>query len=436
MRTALVLAGHGSHISPETAGIVWQQVDALRALNVADEVTAAFWKETPSFHQVIDTLTADDITIVPLFTAQGYFTQTVIPTEIGLSGSVTQRGGKLIRYAPTLSEHPGLAQIVRQRVEAALVQSGADPADVAIAIIGHGTRRSPESRRATIAQAGQVRDLASQSLAVFLDDSPSIPDIYTLTRAPVIIAVPFFLALGSHTTIDVPGELGLASGETAASINGRQLYYTLPVGVGGELDQMILEIARAAGAPLREPSHGSAWDSFLTAGRDALIEAVRAAGWIEFGPLTLSLHEVRPTEMDLEAEIVEISDPRVLRDHVRQKPFRPLATSTDLPRDWVVRVEKRSQIHAVVETIYPGIVADWANRATLPMTPLDDLAARQTGQYRHLDQLSAQRRAELVASVCGRCVRAPTWHNGEREPIPCAEACNYWMSRALEVEET
>ena len=84
--TALVLAGHGSHISPETAGIVWEQVDKLRALNVADEVTAAFWKETPSFHQVIDTLTADDMTIVPLFTAQGYFTQTVIPAEMGLTG--------------------------------------------------------------------------------------------------------------------------------------------------------------------------------------------------------------------------------------------------------------------------------------------------------------------------------------------------------------
>ncbi|HVU10623.1 MAG TPA: CbiX/SirB N-terminal domain-containing protein, partial [Phototrophicaceae bacterium] len=69
-RTALILAGHGSHISPNTAGVVWEQVDRLRTLNVADEVTAAFWKETPSFHQAINTLDADDITIVPLFTAQ------------------------------------------------------------------------------------------------------------------------------------------------------------------------------------------------------------------------------------------------------------------------------------------------------------------------------------------------------------------------------
>ena len=42
-------------------------------MNAADEVTAAFWKELPSFHTVIDSLEADEITIVPLFTAQGYF---------------------------------------------------------------------------------------------------------------------------------------------------------------------------------------------------------------------------------------------------------------------------------------------------------------------------------------------------------------------------
>ena len=63
---------------------------------------------------MISTLTADDITIVPLFTAQGYFTQTVIPAEMGLSGQLTERTGRTIRYTPTLSEHPYLSQVVRR----------------------------------------------------------------------------------------------------------------------------------------------------------------------------------------------------------------------------------------------------------------------------------------------------------------------------------
>lgn len=439
--TALVLVGHGSHISPETAGIVWEQVDRIRALNVVDEVTAAFWKEAPSFHQVIDTLAADDVTIVPLFTAQGYFTRTVIPAEMGLTRALTESDGRVLRYTPTLGGHPYLTQIVRQHVREALRQSGAEPSGAAVAIIGHGTRRNPESRRATLDQAEQVRDLVAESVAVFLDDSPAIPDLFRLTSQPVVIAVPFFLALGSHTTIDVPEEIGLAPGETVGHVAGRTVYYTPPVGaptsgMGGDLVQTILEIAREAGAPLREPSPtASVWDGFPSAGRDALIEAVREAGWIAFGELTLSLHEVRPTDLNLDGEIREFGDPGTLRTHVRRNPFfRPLATSTDLPRDWVVRVERRAQLHAVVETIYPGVVAEWAKRESLPVAPLEALAARQTGMYRRIDQLSAERRAEMVAQVCGRCVRQPTWYSGERDPIPCPEACNYWMSRALEAE--
>ena len=120
MTRALVLAGHGSHISPNTAGILWTLVDELRALGVADEITAAFWKEAPSFHQVFDTLTADDVTIVPLFTARGYFTLTVIPAEMNLDGAVTVRDGRTIRYTRPLGDHQHLSQIVRTRVEQAL----------------------------------------------------------------------------------------------------------------------------------------------------------------------------------------------------------------------------------------------------------------------------------------------------------------------------
>ncbi len=431
-RTALVLAGHGSHLSPETAAIVWQQVDQLRALNVADEFAAAFWKEQPAFHQVIDTLAADDMTVVPLFTAQGYFTQTVIPAEMGLTGALTRRDGRLIRYTPTLSQHPYLARVVRQRIIDAIEQNGIDPADVTIAVIGHGTKRHPDSRQATIAQAEQARDLAAESFAVFLDDSPAIADIYALATKPVIIAVPFFLALGSHTTVDVPAALGVPDGAATATINGRQVIYTPPVGVDADLSSAILEIIRDAGAPLREASTAPEWAGFPSVGRDALIEVVRANGWIELGELTITLHEVRPTEIDFEREIVEFSDPAALRDHVRRQPFRPLPTSTDLPRDWVVRVNQRAQLHAVVETIYPGVVAEWARRASLTVTALDDVAARQTGIYRRAADLSPSQRAATVIQLCGRCVRQPTWFSGNPNPIPCAEACNLWLSRALE----
>src|SRR5258708_2666756 len=159
MTTGLILAGHGSHISAQTAGLVWQQVDRLRTLGVADEITATFWKEMPSFHRVLHSLTATDVTILPLFTAQGYFTRTVIPAEMGLSGPLTNRDGRVLRYAQTLSEHPGLATIVESRVRDALRENALEPEHVAVAIIGHSTKRMPESREATEAQAARLRAL-------------------------------------------------------------------------------------------------------------------------------------------------------------------------------------------------------------------------------------------------------------------------------------
>jgi sirohydrochlorin cobaltochelatase len=434
--TALVLAGHGSHISPQTAGLVWKHVDSLRAANVADEVTAAFWKEAPSFHRVFDALTATDITVVPLFTAQGYFTQTVIPTEMGLSGPITHSDGRILRYARTLSEHPYLSKVVHQRVRDALAESAAPAAKTAVAIIGHSTRRNPESRRATEAQANLLREagIVGEVVAVYLDDSPSIAEVYDLTSAPNLIAVPYFLALGSHTTQDVPADLALEPGRTTGRVRERDVYYTPPVGIDEALQDVILELARDTGAALRSPQRaGSAWDCFAAAGRDDLLVAVQQAGILQFGQLQLTLADVRAHDGDLQV----IHDPTTLRAFVRDNPFRPLATSTDLPGGWRVPITHPEMIHAVVETVYPGAVADWSayRRDMFGIETLDRTAARQTGMYHALGALDSAQRANIVARVCSRCVRHPTWFDGSPSAIPCGEACNVWMSAALESKE-
>ncbi|MFN8373181.1 MAG: CbiX/SirB N-terminal domain-containing protein [Anaerolineae bacterium] len=305
MKKALVLAGHGSHLSPQTAGLVWQQVDKLRALGAADEVTAAFWKEMPSFARVMDTLEANDVTIVPLFTAQGYFTRSVIPAEMGLTGALTVRDGRTLRYARTLGEHPFLGEVVRRRVEDMLTFVDSSPNHVGVALIGHGTKRNPTSRAATEAQAQRLRDLqrVGEVTAVYLDDTPAIPDAYTLLKTPIIIAVPNFLALGSHTTIDVPEALGLKAGETTGVVRGRTVYYTEPMGTDEALTNAIIELAAEAGAELLPQAHGSAWDGFPTAGRDVLLREVRERGEVRFGQLILTPGEVRT-----EGEVVTTFD--------------------------------------------------------------------------------------------------------------------------------
>jgi sirohydrochlorin cobaltochelatase len=437
MTTGLVLAGHGSHLSPHTAELVWQQVDALRALGVADEVTAAFWKEQPSFSQVLDTLSASDITVIPLFTAQGYFTQTVIPTEMGLHGERTTQQGRLIRYTRTLGEHPYLEQVVHQRVADALHALSVPSDQVTVAIIGHSTRRNTESRQATERQVDSLRAarLVKEVIAVYLDDQPSIPQIYALSNTPHLIAVPFFLANGSHTTLDVPAQLGLAAGQQIGEVQGHQVYYTPPVGTESGLQAALLGLAAAAGAPLYTERPVRAWAGFPSVGRAELASAVAQAGVLHFGQLRLTAHEVRPIG---DSSFQTFYTPSALRNYLRQPTsgFRPLATANDLPTGWRVAIEDADMLHAVVETVYPSAAALWAaaRNGTLSLNSLEATCARQTGAFRALASLSAA--AQHAVSACANCAAHPLWLNQHTaqawDGLPCAEPCNMWLSQALQ----
>lgn len=432
MSTALILAGHGSHISPLTAGLVWEQVDVLRSRGAADEVSAAFWKEMPSYATVLRGIAADDVTIVPLFTASGYFTRTVIPAEMGLNGAVTAHKGRTLRYARALGEHPYVAEVVGIRVKEALVATGFPPEQTGVAVIGHGTSRSSESRTSTFAQAEELGKVGvvREAVGVFLDDTPSIPDAYTLLTTPFIIAVPNFLALGSHTTLDVPDALGLPRGEVRGIIAGREVYYTDPVGLEASLTDAILDLARDAGMPSPDDV---ASDGFPKVGREAFIKQVEANGEIHLGGLTIKTGVVESAGKCT----IQWNHLAELRDYVRTRPtFRPLATGVDLPGGWCYPFKTPAEVFQVIETVYPGLVADLMalKAGVFEARSLGQVVARQTGQYQRLGALSAEVVDETVKRVCSGCIRNASWHSGVtvEGSLPCIEPCNYWMSAAME----
>jgi sirohydrochlorin cobaltochelatase len=435
--TALVLAAHGSHISPHTAGLVWSYTDQLRAQGVADEITATFWKETPSLHQVLNTIVSDQIVVVPMFTAAGYFSSQVVPAEMGLEGEITHHAGRTIYYTRTIGEHRSLTQVVRQRIEDVLNVQKLDPQHIAVALIGHGTSRSPESRDATRQQveALRARDWAAEVVDVYLDDSPYIPSIYTRTQSPVIIAVPFFLAPGSHVTRDVPAALGIEPGQMPAQVNGRQVYYTAPVGTDEVICRVILELARDTGLPFLENPVQDQWQRFPQMGADQILAAVLKNGIMRFGQIQLSKSEVRPVQPAETADILD--NPAALRQRVRENPFRPLAVSDDLPTGWRVPITVPSMLPAVVETIYPGALADWAANRTGHFRPgsLRTVSERQAGMFRDIHLTPPAVVENAVQTICGRCVRHATWYyqQSPNDAIPCSEPCNWWLSRVKEV---
>jgi len=147
---------------------------------------------------------------------------------------------------------------------------------------------------------------------------------------------------------------------------------------------------------------------------------------------------VRPID---EGARTVIHSPDVLRDMVRQPAggFRSLATSDDLPGGWLVPIDHPHQIHAVVETVYPGAVADWAssNGGEFAVDGFSTVMARQTGMFRSLSNLDEPAQAAVVERICGRCVRHPSWFLGRVQgALPCTEPCNHWLSEALNLHES
>ncbi|MCY3780709.1 MAG: DR2241 family protein [Chloroflexi bacterium] len=434
---ALILAGHGSHVSANTAGVVWDCVDRLRQLGVADEVTACFWKEAPAFSHVLDTVEADDVVVVPLFTARGYFTGQVLPGEMGLDGPVTSNGERRIHLTPPIGEHRILDAIVDERLRQVFDRFDLPAQETAITVIGHGTPRNQHSRDTARHQADRIRSagFANEVVAVYLDDDPDIPSVYRSTSSPNIIALPYFLADGSHVGVDVPHALGITGSGTAERVNGRTVFTCDPVGDHASIVEVILALARDTGLPLEPTTVAGKWERFPAAGKRALRQQLDAGRILQFGQVLVSPERVWHEDDGLSQPVTSAGE---LRSLVREAPFRPLSTSADLPGGWHVDLQSPEDARAVIETVYPGLLADWAAREKeqFAIESLEALAKRQAGMFKDIHKLSSAVIKKTMQSVCAGCVRQPSWWNGagaSDAALPCRSACNLWLSTARKI---
>ena len=241
MTTALVLAGHGSHLNPNSSEPVWRHAETVRRSGRFDHVGAALWKEEPSLARALDGCTADDVVVVPMFISNGYFTKTVVPREMALDGPVTRRDGRVIRYTPPVGAHTSLADVIVERA----LEAGATHGD-GIAVLGHGTRRDSESERNIyrMAELVKARGLFADVQAVFLDQEPNMLDMLDLLRTPTVVVVPLFIADGWHVGQTIPDDLALEGAETRKG--GRTVRYAGPVGTHDSLASVVLELAGEA----------------------------------------------------------------------------------------------------------------------------------------------------------------------------------------------
>ena len=70
--------------------------------------------------EVFDLVESDEVFVVPLFISEGYFTEEVIPRELGLDGpapSTTRKLGKTIHYCGPIGTHPWMTRMILRRAE-------------------------------------------------------------------------------------------------------------------------------------------------------------------------------------------------------------------------------------------------------------------------------------------------------------------------------
>jgi sirohydrochlorin cobaltochelatase len=257
--SALILLGHGSTVNPDSSAPTLLHADEIRRQGIFAEVVCAFWKEEPSYRQVLDMVESPEIYIVPNFISEGYFTQKIIPRELGLAGAVTHlpaRPGlpaRTLKYCEPVGSHPAMTKLLLHRARE--VAPGVDPRQASLVIVGHGTSLNENSGLAVKEQVARIHacDQYAEVLGMFMEEHPFVTDWQKQTASPDVIVVPFFVSDGLHSYQDIPVLLGIETEPGAAasnvevfrrnpySIGGRRLFYSSAIGTDPLFAGVILE---------------------------------------------------------------------------------------------------------------------------------------------------------------------------------------------------
>ncbi|EMA45808.1 CbiX/SirB N-terminal domain-containing protein [Halococcus saccharolyticus] len=268
---ALVIAAHGSHLNPGSHDPAFAHADTIRGAGAFDEVREAFWKEEPSFREVLRTVESEEVYVVPLFVSEGYFTEQVIPRELRLEGwdvadwdsdgtdadHVTLTAddvGKTVHYCGPVGTHESMTDVIVQRAET--VTGDPDVGEgFGIAVVGHGTDRNENSAKAIEYHAERVRETGrfDEVQALFMDEEPEVDDVTEYFEAEDVVVVPLFVADGYHTQEDIPEDMGLTDDyregyDVPAAVDDTRIWYAGAVGTEALLADVLLERAADAGA--------------------------------------------------------------------------------------------------------------------------------------------------------------------------------------------
>ena len=251
--TALVIVGHGSTTNPDSSEPNHLLADSIRSKGIFDEVLCCFWKEEPSMRDVLHSVSSREIYIVPNFISEGYFTQTVIPRELGLEGPLTRRDGMTLRYCEPVGNHASMTEVLLKRARE--TAPGVPTQETSLLIVGHGTNLNDNSAKAAKNQVALLAALGlyAEILPAYMEEAPLVSDWATMTSQKNVVVIPFFISDGLHSYQDIPVLLGIREevGPAASQaevfksnphhLQGKNLYYGSAIGTDPMMEQVILD---------------------------------------------------------------------------------------------------------------------------------------------------------------------------------------------------
>ncbi|MDJ0945975.1 MAG: CbiX/SirB N-terminal domain-containing protein [Kiloniellales bacterium] len=228
--TALLLCAHGSPGSGEDLA---RRAAALgRRLRCAETAGALLYGDPP-LEKVVAGLTSARICVVPLLLSEG-------TTFAALRDRLQDLGGPArFTLCRPLGTHPWLAAGLLAAAEAEARRAGWSTKDLALVLVGHGSRRNSASREATQRLARQV-GRAAGGLRVdcaFLEEPPALDAVLAAAPERRLVVAGCFSEQGRHARKDVPALI-------AAS--GREVRYLGPIGAADWTDTLILDSAARA----------------------------------------------------------------------------------------------------------------------------------------------------------------------------------------------
>jgi sirohydrochlorin cobaltochelatase len=481
---ALLLLGHGSTLNGDSSAPTWQHAEEIRRRNIFGEVHVGFWKEEPNFRQVLRQTRLPRVYVVPNFISSGYFTEQVIPRELGLTGPVTQLGDQEIIYCEPVGLHASMTEALLQRACGVVAVSAAkidDPARTAcLFICGHGTSFNDNSTKIIHEQAAAIRacGLYADCQPVLMEQAPFVRDWRTLTNCPDVIVVPFFIADGLHSFEDIPVLLGLThnvreKGFANPHLEGeRRLWYATAIGTERLIADVILAQVDQA---MRQYSPATRAVSFTHFSLETRLDRMLKQSpppW-KMGQVLIQpgfelrhvddakipareltpLNGERPAFPPPDPEAMTTAgiawqpgDAKNLRELARLDAagnFRPLRAAPNLKRGWIYRAPDLAALRLALEYLYPGELANavLADEKKLPVTPWSETSERQTGRFRIVREIGDDAIRELTNEYCQRgCLKKRLWPPAQNSPaagtdalpLLCPEACNFLVGKARE----